>query len=108
MATTTQPQKFESFTDRLVKHLYSKRKTIKVDDKVFNEIIQMLNDFDQSDRENRKKSAEPGIMTFGKFKGKHIKDIYKLDPNYCMWLAKNNKYLSQENQSILTTLITTQ
>ena len=96
---------FESFSDRLIKNLYENRKKIKTDDKTFSQIVQMISDFDQTERD-RKKNAPPGEMTFGKYRGKQLADIYKLDPSYCMWLAKNNKYLSQENQSILTKLIT--
>ena len=55
---------------------------------------------------NRAREAEnAGTMNFGKYKGKKLVDIAKLDADYIKWLAKNNKYLTSSNQELLKTLV---
>jgi uncharacterized protein (DUF3820 family) len=44
-------------------------------------------------------------MTFGKFRGKQIREVFKLDPQYVSWLQKNNMYLSDANKIIVDELL---
>ena len=52
-----------------------------------------------------KEAETAGTMNFGKYKGKKLVDIAKLDADYIKWLAKNNKYLTSSNQELLKTLV---
>ena len=47
-----------------------------------------------------------GIMNFGKYKGKKIKDIIELDKPYVMCLQKNQKYLNDKNKQTANDLLT--
>ena len=44
-------------------------------------------------------------MNFGKYRGKKLEDIAKIDAEYIKWLAKNNKYLTATNQELLKKLL---
>jgi len=33
------------------------------------------------------------VLSWGKYKGKKVGDVFKLDPSYITWLSKNNNYL---------------
>ena len=47
-----------------------------------------------------------GIMNFGKYKGKRIEDVYKLDVDYCIWLhSKSLKFCSPSVKDELARLI---
>ena len=51
------------------------------------------------------REASRGLMTFGKYAGKKLHDIHKLDAKYIKWLDKNRKYLNSENREIVDELL---
>jgi uncharacterized protein (DUF3820 family) len=60
---------------------------------------------DESEKRENEKEATKGVMTFGKFRGKQIREVFKLDPQYVSWLQKNNMYLSDANKIIVDELL---
>jgi hypothetical protein len=60
---------------------------------------------DESEKREQETQATKGVMTFGKFRGKKIEDVYKLDPQYIKWLKKNETYLSSANKVIVDELL---
>jgi hypothetical protein len=47
-----------------------------------------------------------GVLTFGKYKDKDVREVYKLDPSYCQWLHnKSQKFLRQDVKDLLTQLM---
>lgn len=51
-------------------------------------------------------SQNRGVLTFGKYKDKDVREVFKLDPSYCLWLhTKSQKFLRQDVKDILTELI---
>ena len=44
-------------------------------------------------------------MNFGKYKGKKLEEIFKLDKTYIKCLQKNNKYLNAVNKEIVEELL---
>ena len=60
---------------------------------------------DESEKRENEKEATKGVMTFGKFRGKQIREVFKLDPQYVSWLQKNNMYLSSANKVIVDELL---
>jgi uncharacterized protein (DUF3820 family) len=103
--TMTESKTFESFSDKLITHLKSRQDKLEMKDAGFMNLVKIIRNFEQDDRDSRKASQLPGVMTFGKYKDKAIKDVYELDAKYCMWLNKNNQYLSEENREILNKLV---
>lgn len=101
----TDTKSFESFGDRLINHLRSQQETLNISNDSFADLALTIYSFEQAERDSRKVNRKPGEMSWGKFKGKQLTDIYKLDPKYCLWLSKNCEYLSAENKDILTHLI---
>lgn len=69
--------------------------------------IDLISEFSLDYVEKRKQEQEKtkGIINFGKYKGKKLQDIYKLDKTYIMWLQKNNKYLNKVNKEIVEELL---
>jgi uncharacterized protein (DUF3820 family) len=69
--------------------------------------LDLISEFSLDYVEKRKQEQEKtkGIINFGKYKGKKLQDIYKLDKTYIMWLQKNNKYLNQVNKEIVEELL---
>ena len=51
------------------------------------------------------RAASRGLMTFGKYAGKQLHDIHKLDAKYIHWLDRNRKYLNSENREIVDELL---
>lgn len=49
------------------------------------EIIEIINKF--SDSENTKRMNESSKMTFGKYRGKLVKDVAVFDKQYLNWLS---------------------
>ena len=51
-------------------------------------------------------AANHGVLTFGKYKGKHIEGVFKLDPSYCQWLHdKSAKFLRADIKDMLAVLL---
>jgi uncharacterized protein (DUF3820 family) len=69
--------------------------------------INLIKEFakDEYDAKQQRELESAGTMNFGKFKGKKLVDIAKLDKQYISWLAKNCKYLTASNQELLKTLV---
>jgi uncharacterized protein (DUF3820 family) len=89
----------KSYTYRLIERLQLLNPPI--------ETINAIKDFAQNeyDLKQKREAESAGIMSFGKYKGKKLIDIAKLDKQYILWLAKNNKYLTASNQKLLKTLV---
>jgi uncharacterized protein (DUF3820 family) len=87
-----------SYTSRLIEKLEALHTPIAT--------INAIKDFaiEQYDAKQLKEAETAGIMNFGKYKGKKLADIAKLDAHYMLWLAKNCKYLSGTNQDLLKAL----
>lgn len=60
---------------------------------------------DESEKIELNKEATKDVMTWGKFRGKKIEDVYKLDPQYIKWCLKNSQYLSQPQKELMEKLL---
>ena len=91
--------KKQSYTDQLKTFLESK--------KCPQSYLDLISEFSLEYGEKRKKEQEAtkGIMNFGKYKGKKLEEIYKLDKTYIKWLQKNNKYMNATNKQIVDDLL---
>lgn len=91
--------KKQSYTEQLKNFLEGKKCPQKY--------LELISEFslDYGEKKKQEQKETKGIMTFGKFKGKRIEDIYKLDKNYVKWLGKNDKYLSTANKEIVEGLL---
>ena len=94
---TTETKK--SYTARLVEHLEEH----KVNKKTL-ELIKAFATLEKEKIEAERKETE-GLMNFGKYKGKKIEDVYKLDKQYIEWLGKNNQYLRSDGKEIVAKLL---
>ena len=97
--TQQEIQKPPSYTQQLKEHLES--------NKVPKKYIDMISIFalEYSTKLEEQNKANEGIMTFGKYKGKKIMDMHKIDKPYIFWLKKNSKYLSDANKAIVEDLL---
>ena len=97
--TDTQEPKPKSYTTRLKEFLQ--------ENKVSKKTLDLISTFakEESEKLEEKREATKGIMTFGKYKSKPIKQVYEIDPQYITWLQKNNKYLSDDNKAIVEELL---
>lgn len=95
----TQQEKPKSYTARMVDFLTEKKVTKKT--------LDLIREFSMAEASKREveREATKGIMNFGKYKGKKLTDIFKLDKPYLMWLQKNNKYLNSDNKEIVEELL---
>jgi hypothetical protein len=80
-----------SFGEKLISHL------INVSD-ITEEIKNSIREFEKTEwklhADAREKNKD--ILGFGKYKGKNINDVFKLDPQYCKWLhEKSQKFLTE-------------
>lgn len=50
-----------------------------------------------------KPKKDHNVLTWGKYKGKNITDVYKLDDKYIKWLSQN-PYTSSEQKDIIRKL----
>ena len=91
--------KKQSYTEQLKNFLEGKKCPEKY--------LELISDFSLDYMEKKKQDQEEtkGIMNFGKFKGKRIEEIYKLDKTYVKWLGKNNQFLNQSNKEIVEELL---
>jgi uncharacterized protein (DUF3820 family) len=96
--TETQ-QKPPSYTQQLKDHM--------VKNKCPKKYVDLISVFalEYSTKMEEQKKEMIGIMNFGKYKGKKIKDIIELDKPYVMWLQKNQKYLNDDNKQIVEELL---
>lgn len=97
--TDTQETKPKSYTQRLKEFLET--------NKVSKKTLDLISTFakEESEKLESKREATKGIMSFGKYKSKPIKQVYEIDPQYITWLQKNNKYLSDANKAIVEELL---
>ena len=91
--------KKQSYTEQLKTFLEGKKCPSKY--------LELISEFSLDYMEKKKQDQEEtkGIMNFGKFKGKRIEEIYKLDKTYVKWLGKNNQFLNQSNKEIVEELL---
>ena len=91
--------KKQSYTEQLKNFLEGKKCPSKY--------LELISDFSLDYMEKKQKEQEEtkGIMNFGKYKGKKLEEIYKLDKNYIKWLGKNNQFLNQSNKEIVEGLL---
>jgi uncharacterized protein (DUF3820 family) len=96
---TDQIEKKKSYTQRLVDYLELKGTPVAT--------INFIKDFAIEQYAERKKHEEDttGFKSFGKYKGKKLQDVAKLDYSYLLWLAKNDEYLSGSNRELVTSLV---
>lgn len=97
--STTQEEKPKSYTQRLIDYLEEKKCPKKT--------LDLVKEFalEETERREKEREATKGIMSFGKFKGKQLKQIFEIEPTYIKWLSKNEKYLSEENREIVKELL---
>lgn len=50
--------------------------------------------------ENRLTLAPDDVMNFGKYKGKSISEVYKIDPQYLIWLSQNNDSFNLDGEKV--------
>jgi hypothetical protein len=70
--------------------------------------INTVRAFEKKDWQDKAKfrAKNSGVLSFGKYKGKNIRDVYKLDPGYCAWMhEKSQKFLSQDIKDVLIELL---
>jgi len=69
--------------------------------------LDLISEFslEYGEKKKQEEEATKGLMNFGKYKGKKIIDIYKLDKTYIKWLGKNDKYLNCVNKEIVEELL---
>ena len=99
--TVKETPKKESYTDRLIQFLKEcgeKECTIKG-----------IKDFSKTEglKFQLKNEQEKQNFTWGKYKGKTIKAVFKLDKSYCEWALRSN-YLSVDKKQIISDLFSTQ
>ena len=94
-----QENKPKSYTQRLKEYLEENKCPKKYLDLIATFAVE------ESAKMEEKREATLGLMTFGKYKGKKIEDVYNLDSQYVIWLGKNNKYLSDDNKAIVDKLL---
>lgn len=96
MTTTDKPK---SYTTRLIEFL-EEHKTNK-------KTIDLIKEFalEETERKKEQQEATKGIMTWGKFKGKRIEDVFKLDPQYIKWCIKNSQYLNEHQKELMNELL---
>ena len=92
-------QKPKSYTSRMIDFL--------TENKVNKKTIDLIKQFasDEAEKRNEEKEATKDIMTWGKFKGKRIEDVFKLDPQYIGWCIKNSQYLTEHQKELMNSLI---
>ena len=97
--TDTQEPKPKSYTTRLKEFLQ--------ENKVSKKTLDLISTFakEESEKLEEKREATIGLMTWGKFKGKKIEDVYKLDPQYINWCLKNSQYLSDSQKELMNSLV---
>ena len=97
--TDTQEPKPKSYTTRLKEFLQ--------ENKVSKKTLDLISTFakEESEKLEEKREATIGLMTWGKFKGKKIEDVYKLDPQYINWCLKNSQYLSESQKELMNSLV---
>ena len=88
-----------SYTEQLKTFLESKKCPQKY--------LDLIGDFslEYGEKKKQEEEATRGIMNFGKYKGKKLEDIYKLDKTYVKWLGKNDKFLNSVNKQIVEDLL---
>jgi hypothetical protein len=61
---------------------------------------------DEHDKKELYAAENRGVLTFGKYKNKDVKEVYKLDPTYCQWLNdKSSKFLRADIKEVLAELL---
>jgi uncharacterized protein (DUF3820 family) len=92
--------KSKSYVDRMLDKIKESSKLSASD---LDDLETIMKLFATSDREERKlqDTATGGIMTFGKHKGRPLTDIKDSDPQYILWLKKNDKFLTAGQKEIL-------
>ena len=93
---TTETKK--SYTARLVEHLEEH----KVNKKTL-ELIKAFATLEKEKIEAERKETE-GKFTWGKHKGRDIKQVFDFDKSYCEWALKSS-YLRQDQKEIIQNLI---
>jgi hypothetical protein len=106
MATEQKEQKkYVSYTDRLIEHVRKECHLTVMSEQLDRVIVEIeafaLAQSKVIDDSKKKRNENPGQMSFGKFKGKMLVDVAKIDPGYIEWLKKNNQYLRSDLKEIL-------
>ena len=91
--------KKQSYTDQLKTFLEGK--------KCPQAYLDLISEFslEYGEKKKQEQEATKGLMNFGKYKGKKLEEIFKLDKTYIKWLQKNNKYLNAANKEIVEELL---
>ena len=70
--------------------------------------IDVVHKFMSEEREKKELYATEnrGVLSFGKYKDKDVRAVYKLDPAYCQWLHdKSSKFLRSDIKEVLAELL---
>lgn len=90
----------KNYTQRLIDHLIANCKMTDEFKLIEEEIKKFSNE--EYKRLNDQKKENEGKMTFGKYKGKKLIEVAKLDHNYIKWLKTNTQYLNSGLKEILS------
>ena len=99
---STENKNKPSYTKRLVENL---KKECKSSDNL-NSIIKKIESYalEEAMRIDEINKENAGKLTFGRYKGKLLVDVAKLDETYVKWLKKSTQYLNSDLKEILKTL----
>lgn len=97
MSTENKIQK-TSYSARLIEYLESNG--------ISKKTVVLIRTFANNEKERIDKLREEtkNKFTWGKYKDKDIKEVFKLDEQYCLWAGKSS-YLREEHKELIAELI---
>ena len=90
-----------SYTQQLIEHLSAELKTAE-----FKKVEPLILEFARQRavaREEDAKRQSATDITFGKYRGKTIDEVFQLDPSYVQWLTRSD--LGKRNPRLLATAL---
>ena len=95
-------EKKPSYSRRLVEHL----KSTTIDPVTIADVIKAIEEFATKEYQliASERAMSAGLMNFGKYKGKPLAEVAKLDAKYITWLKKNDQFLSKDLKVILAAM----
>jgi hypothetical protein len=101
------PEKNLTYTQKLIEELNIEYKNADVNQKnIITSMIGSIKRFAEDQRKiiNDEKEKQKGLFTWGKFKGKKIDAVFKIDQKYCEWALKSS-YLREDQKEYINMLI---
>jgi len=83
------------YTERLIDYVKEHCKSLLPKDMTAVSDAIMTFSFEQQNAKKEYTEEELSTISWGKYKGKKIEDIVKLDRKYILWLKKNESYLKK-------------